>query len=164
MTKKDGISGASPTLPVMETLDLLVDGGTTDVVVPAAGDYTFIARVIITLRFDTSTLTWTEFGDETALTDGFYMTYNGVNLGLTASVKNNGDLFRFGYDVNIAEDQVAVANRVVSARWSFNKWMPHGLGMFYGDDAFAFVVQDDMTALTTVDELSATIQGWKAHP
>ena len=163
MSKYDSLAGTSASLPVMETLDLLVDGVPT-VTVPAAGDYTYIARVIITLRFDTSTLTWTEFADETALTNGWYMRYNGIDLGVGAPIKNNGDLFRYGYDVNIESDAVATPNKVVSARWSFNKWTPHGLGMFYSDDVFEFVVQDDMTALTTVDELSATVQGWKAHP
>ena len=163
MGKQDSMSGSAAALPVMETLDLLVDGAPA-VNVPVAGDYDYIARVIMTLRFDTSTLTWTEFGDETALTNGFFMVYNGINLGVDATVKNNGDLFRYGYDVNIEADQVAVANRVVSARWSFNKWTPHGLGMWDAKDSFWFRIQDDMTALTTVDELSATIQGWKAHP
>ena len=163
MSKHDSILGVAAALPVMETIDLLVDGVPT-VVIPATGDYTYIARIIMTLRFDTSTLTWIEFGDETALTNGFFMRYNGINLGLTASVKNNGDFFRYGYDVNLEADAVAVPNQVLSARWSFNKWTPHGLGMWDVTDSFAFVIQDDMTALTTIDELTATIQGWKEHP
>lgn len=162
MSKSDTIRGFSASIPVFETLDLLVDGSPA-VFVEVSSTFDFISRVIMTMRFPTSTLSYLEFGEDTALTNGFYMSYNGTTIGDLDPVKNNGDFFRFGYDVAIASDAVATPNKILSARWSFNKWNPHGLAMWDQED-FGFYVQDDMTALTTVSELKATVQGWRAHP
>ena len=157
----DTIKGTSASIPVYETLDLLVDS-TPAVFVSVTESFSYISRVIMTMRFPSSTLSYSEFGNETALTNGFYMDYNGAVIG-DVPIKDNGDYYRFGYDVAIASDAVATPNKVLSARWSFNKWSPHGLGMWDGE-TFGFYVQDDMTALTTVDSLYATVQGWLAHP
>jgi hypothetical protein len=162
----DTIKGTSASIPKFETLDLLVNGS-TPVLVKVLEDFTYISRVILTMRFPTSTLSYSEFGEDTALTNGFYMQYSGAThttlMGDDAPLKDNGGFFRFGYDVVIQSDAVATPNKILSARWSFDKWNPHGLGMWDGEE-FGFVIRDNMTALTSVSELLATVQGWLAHP
>jgi len=156
---KDVLSGTHAGHPVWEILDLDVDGS-TPTIVPAQKSYTYIERIIWLLYFSATSLDWEKFANDTALTNGLSVMYNGENISSDHTIGSNEDFHIWGYDVAVQSDDISPKNRVLTARWTFSKSIPHGLGMWYGQQ-FGIRVADDMTALTSIIEFHVAIQGWK---
>lgn len=159
---KSILAGDQGAIMDFETLDLAVDGAPAVDVLTTAGKFDVISRVIMTLRFADAAVEWAVFAAEaTALTNGFYLQYDGVGLETINTIKDNGDFFNIGYDVTLVADAAGTPNQILAARWSFKeKILPHGLKMWDGE-TFGFKVQDDMTVLASLDSLEATVEGYR---
>jgi hypothetical protein len=144
-----------------EELNLDIDGsGAGGVAVPPTLTFDIISRVILSLRFDTATLNWDVFAaDAGALTNGVDLEYNGTSI---ANIKNNGDFYKYGYDVDFVKDEVGTPSRIITARWSFFKSVPRGVSVHAGD-TLKFRVNDDMTAVTSITSFVGVMQGFEAH-
>lgn len=161
---KEALSGLNPGLPVAKKLNLTVNGSGTPVLVAAStDDFTYISRLIWKFEFADLSVEWTNFGAGNALTNGLNVFYHETNI-FPAAIKSNSDFFDYGYDVNLVKDGAATPGNVLSARWSFDKWVPHGLGM-WNSEAFAIQVSDDLRTVTRTDitSLFCIVEGWKAH-
>lgn len=149
------VTGKPSTTPVWDDLDLLVASG---VLVASVKSFEFISRMIWNLDFKANTLNITKFGDDDALPYGLTLEYDGVALN-DDPIKTNADFYQYGYDVAIANDEVGQKNRVLSARWTFEKYAPNGLAM-WGEQTFGIRANGDMTGLTSVSGFTATLQGY----
>jgi len=159
----DVILGHAAAIIKIEPLDLKVDGSPTVDVIITPGTFDMIARVVLSLRFATASIDWGKFGNDIVLTNGWYMFCDDQNLGEDFPIKDNGDFFNVGYDVSIEKDAAGTPNQILSARWSFNRMSPWGLGVWDGE-TFGFRIQDDITLLTSIDSFEAFVEGWVAHP
>lgn len=159
------LNGTHPALPIAKKLDLTVNGSGTPVSVSVSvDDYTYITRLIWKFEFADNTIEWTNFGAGSALTNGINVFYHQSNI-FPQAIKSNSDFFDYGYDVNLQKDGAATPGNVLSARWSFDKWVPHGLGM-WNSEAFSIQIADDLRTVTRTDitSLFCIIEGWKSHP
>ena len=168
-----------PAMPVVETLDLLIDGA-GGVLVSSVKKYTYITRAVLNHVFTiTGDAKCDSFGDDDPLANGFFMIYRGNNLGSEHPIKTNRCMHLYGWDVHIYEHIVTgpgaipewnenkdrQTDVVCKGVWRFSNWMEGGLVM-WDDDVCAFGVQinDDMTALTNTRALKLTVLGWQEHP
>ena len=165
MSIKGAIAGTHPGIPVIERLDLTVNGSGTPIFVEATQDkFTFIVRIIWKLQFTTNSMEWTKFDDSTALANGIQVIYHSEDL-LPIPVKNNADFHDYGYDVSLQADGATTKGNVLSSRWTFSKWVPNGLGMWNAEN-FGILVSDDLRIVTrtAMTEFVAVVEGWKQHP
>jgi len=156
---KEVLSGTQGAIPVWENLDLIVDGSEVATTVYTQKSYTYIERIIWLLYFESSTVDWELFGGDTALTSGINIVYNGSILTLDHAIKSNEDFHVWGFDVTIQSDDKTPKGNVVSSRWTFSKSVPNGLSMWDGE-TFGFLISEDITALTSLDEFHVAVQGW----
>jgi hypothetical protein len=159
MTVKDVLSGHNPPIPAIQVLNLDVDGDPSVFVGVTPANFDVITRVILVMRFAGASVLWSNIANDTALTNGFQLSYDGSAFG--PLIKDNGDFFDVGYDVNLNSDGAGTPNHVLAARWTFEKFTPHGLALWDGQ-TFGFDVNDDMTAKTTITSLEAIVEGWLA--
>ena len=168
-----------PACPVVETLDLLIDG-TGGVLVPAVKKYTYITRAVLVHGFTvTGDVKCDCYGDDDPLPLGFYMVYRGNNLGSEHPIRTNKCMHIYGWDVHKDVHPLtgvggytawlAKPDRestfVCKGVWRFSNWMEGGLVMWDEDVAsFGVHLNDDMTALTSTQELRLTVLGWHEHP
>jgi len=160
----NSLAGTHPPKPVAKKLDLTVNGSGTPVnVAVSVDDFTYIVRLIWKFEFADLSVEWTNFGAGNALANGINIYYHDANI-FPAAIKSNSDFFDYGYDVNLQSDGAATPGNVLSSRWSFNKWVPNGLGM-WNAEAFAVRVSDDLRTATRTDitSLFCIVEGWKAH-
>ncbi len=163
MSIADVIKGRSAAVVKIEVLDLDVDGSPAVNVAVSASTFDYITRVILNLRFADAAVEWSVFAAEaTALTNGWFMYYDGAPLFSASPIKDNGDFFNIGYDVDLVADAAGTPNQVLTARWSFDKMSPHGLAMWDGE-TFGATIQDDLSVLASIDSFEAFVEGWKAH-
>lgn len=140
---------------------LVGDGSNSDItgaadvhwIAPASDEIWDIYRIIINIR-DSGTVNADTFGALSALTNGCTLK---VMKGATGSVekldlldgttlKNNGDLARHCYDMDIST--ATAGDKAVTARWTFAKaGEPLTLNGGTGD-RLVFTTQDDTTGLT----------------
>lgn len=141
--------------------------GAADVhwIAPAADEIWDIARVIINIR-DAGSVNADTFGALTALTNGcLFQVKSGatgavVDLDLLdgTTIKNNGDLARHCYDMDIAT--ATAGDKAVTARWTFEKnGKPLTLNGGRGE-RLVFTTQDVTTDLT---EFTIMAQGVKRN-
>jgi len=164
MSVYDVIQGQSEAIVKIEVLDLKVDGDPAVEVNVPANTFDMITRVVVSLRFADAAVEWDKFANEaSALTNGWFLHHDGQAMFEASPIKDNGDFYNIGFDVNLVADGAGTPNQVLTARWSFDKMSPWGLPAWSGE-IFGATVQDDMTVLATIGELEVFVQGWVAHP
>jgi hypothetical protein len=162
MAVRDVIEGRHEAIVKVYTLDCDVDGDPAVNVAVPVNTFDMITRVIVNLRFATAVVDWSKFGNDTALSTGWYLYYDDSPLFISTTIKDNGDLFNIGFDVALVADQVATPNQVLTARWSFDKMSPWGLATWSGE-TFGATIQDDIAALASIDSFEIFVEGWEAH-
>ncbi len=146
--------------PVIEPLDLIING-TGGVFVNITKDFDIVMRIIWHIDFAASFIDFGNFADDTALTNGLLVFYNDVSvLNGGGAIKRNDDLAHLGYDINILEDGRSPKDFTILGRLSFFKINVDGLKIEPGK-SLAFLVQDDMTALSSLVELEIFVEGYK---
>lgn len=155
------LKGANTALPVWEKVNLLVNGS-TPVTLNLTKTFHVVQRLIWHIRWSGASVSWTNFAGDAALTNGLDVLVGGVSL-LGETIKDNEQFFEYGYDVVVNSDGGGTPGRVLTARWSFFKSAPQGLWHFDDEYKLQFKVSDNMTALTTPDEVVVVVQGYRAH-
>ena len=143
--------------PVVESLDLMVDGSITPVLVNITKDYDYISRVIWMLHFIDNEIDYNTFGLLGALTNGSELIYDGSSLNMP--IKTLNDLSHMSYDLRIDSDDKNPKDNHVVGRLSFFKFVPpYGLKMKEGH-TFQAKINDDLSAVGSVFIL--TVEGFK---
>jgi hypothetical protein len=115
----DGLAGSGSNHDITGAADVHWTG-------PPAGETWELHRIIINIR-DAGTVNADTFGGLSALTNGCTLKVkrggSGGNVTLDlldgTTIKNNGDLARHAYDMNISA--ATAGDKAVTARWTFSK-------------------------------------------
>lgn len=163
-------------IPVVHTIDLMVDGS-GGVLVPSTAKFYAISEAVITMRFLTRQFDCEKFADGPPLDGGFFLVYKGNHLGSENPIRSNKDLHLYGYDVGMMEHPASgsspslwerirgtyLRTQVICAHWHFHNWMPNGLGMWDSQDYFGVMLNDDLTDIECLLDLKCTLLGWDLH-
>lgn len=143
--------------PVIEELDLFVDGSINPVHINQTGDYTFITRILFSLHWRSNVINHDDFGLVVAgLVNGTSISYDGQLL--TGPMTNIHDFAHVAFDSEIVTDDKNPKDNHLTSRLSFFKFVPEGLRM--GDNRnLTFTIEDDMTAAG--DLFVVIIEGYK---
>lgn len=144
-------------IPVVEELDLLVDG-TTPQNVSVSEDFSYISRIIWDLHWSGNELDFDNFGDDVALTVGIAKYYDGVSL-----FSNITDIHGFshsGFELRIDRDDKNPKNNHLVATNSFAKYIyPYGLPM--RNHELDFIISDNITLATrNIDHFQVIVEGF----
>ena len=127
-----------------------VDGSVTPQVFsysPPAGKRFIAARVIIYMEGSTA-FDSNEFGNQTALTNGWVLRLNGVDA---LSASTNRELVSYMFDAHGSE-LFGKVERTMIGRFSFNKFTEDGKGVTINEgESIATVVNDDLSGLTYLE-------------
>ncbi|HDZ16661.1 hypothetical protein LCGC14_1068320 [marine sediment metagenome] len=146
--------------PVIEIIDLNIDG-TGGVFVNVSQDFDYIMRLVYNLDFIDNSLDFDVFAGEAApLTNGLLMFYNDIPFLNGSGLKSNDDFGNIGYDLSVLSDEKNPKGRTILGRLSFFKFIVGGL-LINDQRTLAFKVQDNMSALTSIDEFSVAVEGYK---
>jgi hypothetical protein len=148
--------------PVVEVLDLIIDGsGAGGVFVNISKSFDFITQVIWSLDFDTNTLTMSNFADDTNLTNGINVYYNDVSLIDNINITANAHFGHNAYDLSIIPSENNPKERLLNARWGFDRFSPDTGGLLINTQRTLSVhIQDDLTALTSITLFQIIINGY----
>lgn len=139
----DDLDGRT-TVPIVEEVDLKLDGSITQQVVNFSADFDYIMRLIFHLDFQDAAFLMSEFGKGTALTNGTQIFSEGSDL-LGFNITKNEDFFRFAYDTQVIEDDAAPKAVHIYSRFSFFKFSPNGL-RYSSVLSLQLKINDDLTA------------------
>lgn len=143
--------------PVFEDLNLGVNATNVSV---TTRKFDYINRIIINLLFTDATVEWTEFLAGSALTNGLFITVDGVAI--TPVIKTKGQLFEIGeQDIGAKDNDSVYPIQIVL---DFMKWCGN-MGLQTetrtGDMKIVFDINDDLSSLTGL--FTAQIHGWKSR-
>lgn len=143
--------------PVIEELDLFVDGSINPVHINQTGDYTFITRILFSLHWRSNAINHDDFGLIVAgLVNGTSISYDKQLL--TGPMTNIHDFAHVAFDSAIVTDDKNPKDNHLTSRLSFFKFIPEGLRMGNNRN-LTFTVEDDMTAAG--DLFVVIIEGYK---
>lgn len=156
ITKKEEFENFDYT-PVFEDLNLGVNATNVPVI---TRKFSFITRIIINLLFADAAIEWTEFLAGSALTNGLFISVDGVAI--TPVIKTKGQLLEIGeQDIGAKDNDSAYPIQIVL---DFMKWCGN-MGLQTetrtGDMTIVFDINDDLSSLTGL--FTAQIHGWKAR-
>jgi len=154
---------AATTLGRIVSREMAVNGAVTPQIFTVRGGALQshdITRMFITM-LDDSAMDDGKFGGISALTRGLVLRIvNGIQVNIF-NFKTNSDIKQFCYDLTYS-DKAAAGLHGLSARMSFGGNDKHGVVLrLDGLDALQWIVQDDLTGLTS---LHASAQGHHAEP
>ena len=145
--------------PVMDELDLAVDGS-TPVEVALNKHFTYISRVRFVLGFTDAACEYTEFLAGGALANGFVVKFDGEAFSPTITTK--AEMAKLGkFYVSPKDEDAATESYVFEAILDFTAYMPMGVYMYDSTNsyrAFTVRIQDDLSSGT--DFFVAIVEGW----
>lgn len=131
-------------IPLVETLDLRVDGSITPVTVALTKDYDYVGSLVFGLGYTDPAYVASEFAKGPALTNGTCMMVNNA-LFLDFNFTQNNDFGKIAYDMTVLHDDEDPEDTHIHARFNFDLFCPGGLAIS-SDTSLFFLVQDDLTA------------------
>lgn len=144
-------------IPVIEELNLTVDGSINPVLVNITKEFDYIMRIIWYLHWEENAIDYGEFGTGSALENGSCICYDGSSL--NGYVKNIHDFSHWAYDLRIdSDDRVPKSNHLVSRLSFFKMSPPYGLKIKDGH-TFSVVINDNIPSYC--DDFAVTVQGFK---
>ncbi len=158
------VSGEQQSLPKTDIINLIVDGGTTDISVTVDGNMTHVCRAIFALTFNDNALDVNAYGNGAngVLSTGVGMKYDNYFL-FEKNITRNGDFSHWAFDIIYQQDEKNPKANVVTSRLSFNKFTEGGecLDISDGRD-LEMTIGDNMTNSTFADvtEFSVTFEGY----
>ncbi len=105
-------------IPVIESLDLLVDGSVSPVTITLTQDFDVIMRFIFELEYDDPSFIGEEFAEAGPLTNGTCICVNGDSL-FDFNITQNDDFMRMSYDTTVFHDDKEPKVTHVFTRLSF---------------------------------------------
>ena len=147
-------------IPVIETLDLLVNG-TTPVRFNLSKDFDFVVVVIFHLDYDDPNYIPSEFAEGPALANGIFICVENIGL-LDFNITDNEGLTNLGFETTIFQDDKVPKATHVFTRFTFQRVLPP-FGLSYtSNDSFFITIQDDLTAANLdIDELEVHVAGFR---
>lgn len=147
-------------IPVVETLDLKVDG-TTPVRFNLSKDFDFVVVIVIHLDYDDPNYVPSEFAEGPALTNGIFICVENTAL-LDFNITDNEGMTNLGYETTIFQDDKVPKATHVFTRFTFQRILPP-FGLAYtSNDSFFITIQDDMTAANLdIDEFEVHVAGFR---
>ncbi|MHA2220217.1 MAG: hypothetical protein ACXACY_30420, partial [Candidatus Hodarchaeales archaeon] len=148
--------------PIVEVLDLVINGSASGgVFVNISKNFEYVTEIIWSLDFDTNTLTMSDFAADSPLTNGINLYYNDVSLIDNANITTNAIFGHNAYDLSIIPSENNPKERLLNARWAFEKFSPTTGGLLINDDRTLSVhIQDDLTTLTSITLFQIIIDGY----
>lgn len=144
--------------PLIEELDLLLDGSIDPVHVNQTEDFSYITRIIFNLHWRTNAINWDDFGlIEGGLANGTSISYDRVVLNDPITILH--EFAHFSYDIDVKTDGKNPVDNHLSSRLSFFKFVPAGL-LIAGARNITFTVADDLTGAG--DLFNVILEGYKA--
>ena len=141
-------SGSSTTepqqVPVIETIDLFVDGS-TPIRFNLSKDFDFVVTIVFHLDYDDPNFIPSEFAEGPALTNGVFF---GIENGplVDFNITTNEGLTNIGVDTTIFQDDKVPKATHIFTRFNFQRILPP-FGLAYtSNDSFYIIIQDNLTA------------------
>lgn len=148
-------------VPVVEEIDLLVDGSITPITKSLTKTYNFISRVIIELDYDNANFVGSEFGAGAALTNGTSILING-DLVFPNNITTNDQFFTLAFDVVQFTDEATPKETHIYTRLALSTLLPPFGLVYAGASSLSFIVQDDLTdAGLAISKFQVVIAGSK---
>lgn len=150
-------------LPVIEVLDLRIDG-TTPTRVNSSYTFAHIKRMIFGLKWEDNEIDFASFGtDADGLDNGiavqYYFGNDLINLTNNNPIKNFNGFFFFAYDTVITSDDKNPVNNQLICEFSFIEFMIERKGLvMYNDEVLSFLISDNIT--DTCDDFIVTLEGY----
>ena len=148
----------------VQTLDLLQNGSLSNPYIANASldAFTTIESITIIVHFTSNQYVIEKFGGDTNLANGIYVRYAGESFifnGETLNISSNDDIQQWTspYYERISDD-LNPKQQQLTGTFFFPKGLLHD-----ASHALQFYVQDDITALTTVDECNIRINGYHTY-
>ena len=151
---------AAVDIPVIDELNLYLDGSGTPILVNLTKSFDVISRVIWHLEWSSNDFFWNQFGNAAALINGSNIVYNSTDL-LPMNLTENESFAKTAYDTSVLSDTRAPKLWHLFSRLTFWKFMPAdsmGLSLLNGE-TFQIHIQDDITAVC--DDFSIVVEGYR---
>lgn len=147
-------------IPVVETLDLLVNGS-TPIRFNLSKDFDFVVVVIFHLDYDDPNYIPSEFAEAGPLPNGIFICVENTAL-LDFNITDNEGLTNLGFETTIFQDDKVPKATHVFTRFSFQRILPP-FGLSYtSNDSFFITIQDDLTvAALDILEFEVHIAGFR---
>ena len=147
-------------IPVVETLDLLVNG-TTPVRFNLSKDFDFVVVIIFHLDYDDPNYIPSKFANGPVLANGIFICVENVGL-LDFNITDNEGMTNLGYETTIFQDDKVPKATHVFTRFTFQRILPPFGLVYSSNDSFFITIQDDLTAANLdIDEFEAHIAGFR---
>lgn len=145
--------------PVIETLDLMVDGAiTTQFINQTPNTFSFIQRIIYGIHWENNAIDLDDFGNlEGGLVNGTKIFFDNL---LLVTFFDIHDFAHVAYDLTIMTDDKNPVDNHLAVRLSFDKFIPGGLDV-RANQNLTFSVQESIND-TVVDDFEVTLEGYSA--
>lgn len=155
----DELSGAV-TIPLVETLDLQLDGSVTPILVPVTREFDYVLRIIFHLEYDDPLYIGTLWGEGAALANGTAIIIENVLL-IDFNITQNRHLSHLAFDSNVIHDEGTPKFTRIYTKISFGEFCPNGIRIATNESLY-FIVQDDMTAAANdVTDFTVIVEGFQ---
>lgn len=145
--------------PVVEKIDLLVDGSITPITKNLTTTFDYITHITIELDYDDPVWIGTEFGESTALVNGTQILYKGTSL-LGENIKKNDHFIGYFEDTDIFQDDKSPAWTHTYAKINCKSFFGQNLQISALTD-LQFIVNDNITAVAIdIQEFEVYISGY----
>jgi len=148
------------TIPLVETLDLRLDGSITSILVPLTRDFDYVLRIIFHLEFNDPNYVGSLWGEGAALANGTSIVVENVLL-IDFNITQNKHLSHLAFDSIVIHDDADPKYTRIYTKMSFGEFCPNGIRIATNESLY-FIVQDDMTAAAhDVTEFTVIIEGFQ---
>ena len=140
--------------PVVETVNLLVDGSSSPQTISLTEDFDYVNHVVFVLIWQENSTDYDQFGTHISeLENGTLVYYSDSQLFNAITCTKSFESFSYDMDI-LTDDKNPIENHLI-ARLSFNNFVGQGLDVRTYD--LEFIVQDNNTAYASTFE--AQLQG-----
>lgn len=159
LDESDGYYCLDTQIPVIEEIDLLVDGSIIPQVFTPNETALYWMRSVWSLHFIDASVDFTVWGaDGGNLENGTSMFYDDINL-LPGNITNTHDFVHTAYNLDWFQDDKTPKDNHFVSRYSFFRHTPNGLYM--PDHTFRIIVADNITAeIHAIDHFKVYLQGY----
>lgn len=145
-------------IPVVEEIDLLVDGSITPQHFTPNDSVTVWMRGMWVVEFIDNSLNFSGWGAGNTLVNGTALRYDSINL-ITENITMLHQLGHESYDFDVKSDDKNPKGNHITSRYSFWKYVPDGL--FMNGHTLTLIVSDNQTAATyALDTFEIHLEGY----
>lgn len=145
-------------IPVVEELDLLVDGSITPQVFTPNESVTMWMRGIWVVEFIDNSLNFSDWGAGNPLTNGTALRYDNRNL-IAENITSLHQMGHDSYDFDVKSDDRNPKGNHITARYTFAEFVPDGL--FMNGHTLSAIVSDNQTlAANAIDTFELHLEGY----